>query len=146
VGSLTFRLYDVSDHQACIDLFDANCPDYFAQNERADFEAFLNQLVAGYEVCELDGRVVGAFGLFGETGERSLNWLILKPTAQGTGLGSTIMERVIHAGRADGAKSIAVAASHTSAPFFARFGATQTGYTPDGWGPGMHRVDMEIVL
>jgi hypothetical protein len=39
-----------------------------------------------------------------------------------------------------------VAASQHSAPFFARFGARELARTDDGWGPGMHRVDMELPL
>jgi hypothetical protein len=42
--------------------------------------------------------------------------------------------------------SIRIAASHRSAPFFARFGAETVRETPDGWGPGMHRIDMELTV
>ena len=41
-------------------------------------------------------------------------------------------------------RPVSIAASHKSAPFFARFGARIVETTPDGWGPGMHRVDMEL--
>ena len=60
----TFRQYKASDRQACIDIFDANCPEYFAPNERQDYDEFLCNSPQDYEVCECDGRVLGAFGLF----------------------------------------------------------------------------------
>jgi hypothetical protein len=31
-------------------------------------------------------------------------------------------------------------------PFFARFGAVEARRTSDGWGPGMHRVDMVLAV
>lgn len=40
-AELTFRPYTQADRDSCIGLFDANCPEYFAANERADYEAFL---------------------------------------------------------------------------------------------------------
>ncbi len=37
----TFRPYQTADREACLGLFDANCPEFFAPNERADYVAFL---------------------------------------------------------------------------------------------------------
>ena len=94
-----------------------------------------------------DGRVLGAFGLFVD-GEnvKVLNWILLDPQTQGIGVGSKIMERVIHLSRSSQTRVVKIAASHKSAPFFARFGATTTSSTKGGWGPGMDRVDMELSL
>ncbi len=55
------------------------------------------------------------------------------------------MRRVLAAVRTKGAAVLHMAASHRSAPFFARFGARETATTPHGWGPDMHRVDMELI-
>jgi hypothetical protein len=96
--SIIFRPYCSTDYQACTDIFDANCPEFFAPNERQDYEEFLSDVSAGYEVCEVDGRVFGAFGLFDDgTNDKILNWILLDPQSQGS---------------------------------------------ENGWGPGMHRVDM----
>jgi hypothetical protein len=46
------------------------------------------------------------------------------------------------AAEAAGGGRVKIAASHLSAPFFAKFGAVPLRTTDDGWGPGMHRVDM----
>ena len=41
----------------CLDIFDANCPEFFAPNERQEYENFLNCDSKGYEVCdESEGR------------------------------------------------------------------------------------------
>jgi len=145
--NITFRPYRDADRQACISIFDANCPEFFALNERQEFEEFLERISGGYEVCEVDGEVLGAFGLFVDSENmKTLNWILLDPQTQGIGVGSMIMERVIQLGRTTQTKVVKIAASHKSAPFFARFGASSTSLTKNGWGPGMDRVDMELPL
>ncbi|MDX1499446.1 MAG: GNAT family N-acetyltransferase [Woeseiaceae bacterium] len=142
-----FRPYSPADRDACLALFDANCPAFFAPNERADYAAFLDGAPDGYEVCEQAGRVVGAFGLVIDARDGAgLNWILLDPAAQGMGLGSSIMTRVISRARASEVDRIRIAASHKSAPFFEKFGAVATARMEDGWGPGMTRVDMELLL
>jgi len=145
--NITFRPYRASDRQACIDIFDANCPEYFAPNERQDFDEFLDSAPQDYEICERDGRVLGAFGLIAHgVKEKTLNWILLDPQAQGMGVGSEIMHRVIHRSRASDSTTVRIAASHKSAPFFAHFGAATKSTKKGGWGPGMDRVDMELSI
>ena len=142
-----FRRFASADRGACLHLFDANCPQFFAPNERADYELFMTDASGDYQVCLLDGRIVGAYGVLAEgpTG-LALRWIVISPECKGRGLGSAIMQRVIGAVRATGPSArLYIGASHLSAPFFARFGATEVTRTPDGWGPGMHRVDMMLV-
>lgn len=139
-ASVIHRDYADADRAACLELFDANCPLYFAPNEREDYARFLQRRPPGYRVCARAGRVVGAYGLIGS----DLNWILLDPDAQGGGIGSAIMREVIAAARAAGLDAVRIAASHKSAPFFARFGAQTVAQTADGWGPGMHRIDMVL--
>jgi len=146
MANITFRPYRDTDHPVCTSIFDANCPEFFAPNERREYEEFLEQVPGDYEVCEVDGKVLGAFGLFGDGEYKTLNWILLDPQSQGVGVGSIIMERVIQLGRTSRASVVKIAASHKSAPFFARFGASAKSLTRDGWGPGMDRVDMELPL
>ena len=143
----TFRSYTSTDRQRCLALFDANCPEFFAVNEREEFLAFLDADAASYLVCERDDAVVGAFGLRAEGAGRSrIRWIKLAPSAQGQGLGRAVMEHAIRVCGSGGDHTLAIAASHKSAPFFARFGAQEVGRSENGWGPGMHRVDMELLL
>ncbi len=144
-----FRAYAPTDFERCMEIFDENCPEFFAPNERSEFADFLEASPRGYEVCELDGRVVGAFGVVADRSAEAgalgsellhLRWIMIHPEAQGRGVGSAVMDRVE---RIADARPVRIAASHRSAPFFARFGAEELTTTEDGWGPGMHRVDME---
>jgi len=142
---LAFRTYCVQDKTICLEIFDRNCPQYFAPNERQDYETFLDSNPKGYELCSLAGSVVGAYGISeDQAGHQNLNWILLSPTAQGTGVGSAIMKRVLMRAKDSSRFNLYIAASHLSAPFFAKFGATIIKETEDGWGPGMHRVDMVI--
>jgi len=140
-----FRDYSPEDREDCLRIFDENCPEFFAPNERAEYAEYLGG-PPGYEVCLLEGEVVGAFGLSPEAArEMSLRWILLSPRVQRMGLGSAVMARALSKARGEGASRIRISASHKSAPFFARFSAREISTTPNGWGPGMHRVEMEIV-
>ena len=145
--SPSFRPYNSTDRETCLAIFDANCPSFFAPNERADYISFLDATPEDYEVCEVDRGIVAAFGLTpGDANDNRLVWIMLDPGSQGAGIGSVIMQRIISQSRDSGSWMIRIAASQKSAPFFAKFGAKVTAHTKDGWGPGMDRVDMEIVL
>jgi GNAT superfamily N-acetyltransferase len=139
-----FAPYGPEHREACLAVFDENCPEFFAPNERADYAAFLDRVGADYRVCRIEGGVAGAFGLMpaGAADEAHLNWILLSPSAQGAGVGRAIMGEVAALASVRGVAAVHIAASHKSAPFFVRFGAAETLRTADGWGPGMHRVDM----
>lgn len=140
----SFRHYASADQQTCLRLFDANCPEFFAPDERQDYLDFLRSVPTGYEVCEVGESVVAAFGLIRNSDGTDLNWIMLDPASQGLGIGSAIMQRVLGVANEAGISTIRIAASQKSAPFFARFGAVSTLRTEDGWGPGMDRIDMVL--
>jgi N-acetylglutamate synthase-like GNAT family acetyltransferase len=143
--NITFNSYSTANKAACLALFDANCPEFFSPRERSDYETFLAGKPTQYELCFNAKQIVGAFGLMGDgASRRDLNWILLDPASQGLGIGSAIMERVIHGARAAGLEVVNIAASHKSEAFFAIFGAHEVERTENGWGPGMHRVDMKL--
>lgn len=145
--SISFRFYTPEDREACLAIFDDNCPEFFALNERVDYAQFLDSVPTEYEVCILDGVIVGAFGLVGKEQEwRELNWILISPKVQGLGIGSIIVKRVVSIGKAAKLMGLKIAASHLSAPFFAKHGATHIREVENGWGIGMHRIDMELKI
>jgi N-acetylglutamate synthase-like GNAT family acetyltransferase len=140
-----FRPYELGDYAACLALFDEHCPAYFAPSERQAYAAFLEKSADDYAVYVFVGKVAGGYGLTIESkGVMSLRWIMVGRLAQRQGVGRTMMNRVLGALRALKAKKLEIAASQKSAPFFAKFGAREIRTTPDGWGSGMHRVDMEL--
>ena len=145
--NIAFRPYCRADYYACIDLFDANCPDFFDPDERHDYQRFLEGSPEGYEVCEVDGHVLGVFGLSGnENGQKRLVWIMVDSEAHGTGIGAKIMERVIYLARASRARAIGLSTSQKVAPFFEKYGAETTSIIKDGHGLGIDRVDMALPL
>lgn len=145
--TIAVRGYVAEDRAACLALFDRNCPSHFAPDERADFARYLTASSSDYRVCERAGVIVGAFGVAtSSAGQARLNWIMVDRVAHGGGIGAAIMDEACTIARRDGATAIHIAASHLSASFFARLGARQTGHIDDGWGPGMHRVDMVLEL
>jgi len=144
---MKFRKYSSAHRPECLAIFDANCPEYFSPNERVEYSAFLDEILCGYSVCELDGVIVGAFGLIGDDFvSRDLNWVLVSPNMQGKGVGSKMISTAIDEAQRIGLREINIAASHLSERFFAKFGAHATFRMADGWGPGMHRQDMVLHL
>jgi len=144
-SALEFRPYLPSDKITCLRIFDANCPEFFLPSERSDYLEFLNSEPSQYELCVSEEDVVGAFGLFDrDTQGKNLNWILLEPQSQGLGIGSAIMARVSTLAHTANIKTVYIAASHKSAPFFTKFGALATETIENGWGPGMHRINMEL--
>jgi GNAT superfamily N-acetyltransferase len=139
------RPYLLADRAACLALFDANCPAFFAPNERPDYVRFLEDDPAGYEVWLDADQVIGAHGVNPQPPDALvLRWILVSPHAQGRGLGSAILARARATLVASGTARLLISASHRSAPFFVRFGARELSRIQDGWGPGMHRVEMEL--
>jgi GNAT superfamily N-acetyltransferase len=146
-SKVTFRSYSPAYKQHCLGIFDCNCPEFFSPNERADYERFLDANPINYEVCCIDSMVVGAYGLIGNDSQSGhLNWILLNAKSQGAGIGSAMMERIMDAARTLGLRCVRIAASHKSAPFFAKFGAIAIESIDHGWGPGMHRINMALRL
>ena len=134
-ADLVFREYQPADRDACVALFDANCPAFFAANERADYVEFLSTAADSYELCLIDQQVVGAYGLEPHSsGGLALRWVVLSPHVHGRGLGKQLMIRVLETLRARRIPQLHIAASHKSAPFFAKFGAQELATITDGLG------------
>jgi N-acetylglutamate synthase-like GNAT family acetyltransferase len=140
-----FRPFEATDKKSCLTLFDRNSPEYFSPNERMEYAQFLDSRPDYYQVCILDNHVIGAYGIYTASGScASLHWILFSPPVQGHGLGSIVMSLAIEELKEKKIPLLNISASHKSAPFFARFGAKDIKTTPDGWGHGMHRIDMEL--
>ena len=139
--------FRAANKMAVLSIFDKNCPEYFAPNERDDLIEFMGQYADGYRVCVHEDNIVGAFGLYEKEHKDSrLQWILLDPIAQGIGIGSQIMRDVFKQANEKSIKTIQIATSHVSYKFFEKHGAKIISEIENGWGPGMHQVHMEIQL
>ena len=147
-SKIKFRPYSYRDRAACLQIFDANCPDFFAPNELTDFEQYLAGIPAAYRVCVHQHNIVGAFGAELDQGHNRgrITWIMIEPSAQGSGVGSQMMNYALEILRQYKVSNADIAASHKLAAFFKRYGAIELQRISDGWGPGMDRVDMELAL
>lgn len=145
-AELNFSNYTSTCFTDCVKLFDENCPKYFAENERQEYIHFLQQNSGDYFVGFYKQSLVAAFGVImkSKNPRARLSWIMVSRNSQGSGVGRAMMNRLGEIANNANVKTIDIAASHLSEPFFRKFGAEQTGFVIDGWGPGMHRVDMEL--
>jgi GNAT superfamily N-acetyltransferase len=145
IAKLRFRVYETADRADCLRLFDENSPEFFSPNEREDYMDFLSHHSQHYVVALLEDKILAAYGFHPLPGNAAaLHWILLSRASQGKRLGSLMMSHVLSQMRDSNRSPLYISASHKSAPFFSRFGAIEISREPDGWGPGMHRVEMRI--
>ncbi|QLG13208.1 GNAT family N-acetyltransferase (plasmid) [Deinococcus sp. D7000] len=145
------RAYQPSDRAACLDIFDANTPRSFVPGERPAFEAWLDEASgrADYLVMEGPPGVVACGGLWvSEDAERSagLAWGMVHPAWQRQGLGDALARVRLARLQALGVTRAVLDTSQFTAPFYARLGFQEVRRTPNGYGPGLDRVDMVVDL
>ncbi len=144
-----FIPYQAEYFEACMALFDENCPAYFAENEKEDYATYLKANQDTYMVLQnTEGAVVAAYGLayIEEMNRARVTWIMVSPTGQRAGLGRQMMAAVIGGARELKVDAIDIATSQHADQFFAKFGAIEIRNIKDGWGKGMHRIDMELKL
>jgi GNAT superfamily N-acetyltransferase len=143
--TLAFRLYDPSQIETCLNLFDSNCPAFFATEERRDYFDFLAAPPLNY-FLGLDGNnVVCAFGYSATSDEYpSLNWIMVIPAYQSRGAGGAMMGQYIDYLVKNQKQFGSISTSQHAEPYFQRYGAVRIGYEEHGWGEGMHRVEMRL--
>lgn len=136
-----------ADTAACLTIFDTLCPAYFASNERDEFAEYLSEQGDEYQIFRIeDGATLAGYGLHHSETDRTLrlNWIMVSPEAQGQQLGDTMMKDALAVLHASSMERLLISASQHSAPFFSRYGAIEQTRIPNGWGLGMHRVEMVI--
>lgn len=149
---LTIRPFAPADRAACLALFDSNVPDYFLPQERAEFGEWLEKPFDSgeygeYFVMEDAGQVVACGGVWQTPeGRAGLSWGMVARSAHRRGYGSALLRFRLERLRELGVREVHLDTSQHSAPFFARHGFLEVRRVPDGYGPGLDRVDMVATL
>lgn len=145
---ISCRPYTNTDYGTCLEVFDGNVPDYFAPEEREDLKHFLAGNPFYYRVCQRGQSIIGFYGLAPTANDQvgRIKWIMAARTALGSGIGSYMMQQSIQRAKQAGYSVVEIAASQKSAPFFAKFGAAEIHRTEEGWGPGLDRVDMKLII
>ncbi len=142
----TIREYRKNDKLAVLNLLALNTPTYFAPEERADFEHYLDHEREHYLVLEMDGKIVGCGGINftadGATGK--ISWDILHPAYQGKSLGTQLLQHRIDQLKAtETIKKITVRTSQVAYQFYEKGGFELVEVVPGYWAKGFDLYRME---
>ena len=96
IPKLEFQKYIDSKYEECLELFELNCPTYFAEEERKDYRQFLEHdrdfYLLGYE----NGSLICCFGITEHNKDLcSLSWIMVHPKHHKSGFGNEMMSYFI---------------------------------------------------
>lgn len=142
---MNIRKYQSSDLAACLKIFDSNIPKYFADQERLLFVNYLGQLSTNtYWVIEKDNTVIACGGYGVRDGEGRMHWGMVDQSMHRQGIGSHFFRfRLAKLIEMPEVKFIGLDTSQHTPGFFKQFGFRETKVTPEYYGPGLHRHDMQ---
>jgi len=147
--SPVLRAYSSDDRGHCLRIFDSNCPRYFAECERDQFESFLDSSGCPYYVVERPGSIVGCGGYAIQGGGKPANlcWGMIDGTCHRQGLGQfLLLGRLQAIITSESVTTVRLDTSQFTEGFFARFGFIVTARMADGYSPGLDQVEMRLVL
>lgn len=143
------RPYEIADRADCLRIFDSNAPYDFLPEERIQFEQFVDRLPGPYFVI-VDGDDVVACGGYATgrlSGEVDICWTIVRRDRHGHGVGNFLLTTcVIEILSRDDCETVRLETSRRTQQFFERWGFRMVEVTPNGFGPGLDRVEMRVVL
>ena len=143
------RPYVARDRDDCIRAFRSNTPSSFLPEELADYERFLDRLPGPY-FAVVDGADLVACGGIATgrvKGEADVCWTIVSAGRQRQGAGNLLMASCVAEILAlPGCETARLDTSQHTRGFFERWGFIATSVTPNGYGPGLDRVEMRIML
>lgn len=149
MSGLTFRPYASADQDRCIEIFVSNTPQFFGPDELKDFRKFLETLPCPYYAVTKDEEIVacGGYGIDNKKRTVVLAWGMARTDLHKRGLGTFLLvERLKQIYKDFGDTIVETDTSQHSRGFFERFGFEAGAFTPDYYAPGLHRIDMQLVL
>lgn len=143
--TVSIRPYLPDDRQACLAIFLSNVPAYFAPAEQPDFEAYLDEPPSNHVVVIRDNRLLACGGWYVHEGVGRLSWGMVMQTHHRASLGSFLLSwRLKQIFLLPDIDEVHLETSQHSAGFFNRYGFEAVRTTLNGYGPGLHRVDMVL--
>ena len=143
------RPFDITDRAACLGIFDTNVPDYFLPAERMQFEQFLDRLPGPYFVVMDNDDLVacGGIAMGRGSGEADICWTLVHRDHHGHGVGDFLMTTcVIEILALEHIHTARLETSQHTRRFFERWGFKTVEVVPNGFGPGLDRVEMRSAL
>lgn len=142
------RDYTPADKAACLAIFDGNMPTFFDPSERPLFVSFLDAPRGeSYLVLDIGGQIVGCGGFAREDDGTTITftWGMVERNRHKSGLGRVLTEaRLARIKALDNVERVALNTTPQIAPFFVHMGFVERGVEPNGYAPGMDKVEMEM--
>lgn len=85
MAPLTYTAYQKRHRHLCMALFEQNCPQYFAVEERGDYAQFLDSAPENYWLVGGANDCVACYGLTIQGSDASINWIMVDPTRSSKG-------------------------------------------------------------
>lgn len=146
--SLHLRRYGREDRGGCLLLFEGNIPGSFFPHEIPGFMEFLDSFTGPYLVVkDAANNLVACGGVAGQRDCVTLCWGMVARDRQRQGIGRCLLRaRLALAAASPGVRLVNMNTAQRTALFFEREGFTTRQVTANGYGPGVHRHDMELRL
>ena len=143
---LQFREYEPKDRAKCLEIFDSNRPDYFAEHERQEFANFLDRIdCLTYSVVELNGDIVACGGIYlaDDSQHVGMAWGMVHRESHRNGIGRRLtIFRLEQMSEVDPLLEQRLATSQLTFGFYEKFGFKTVKVTENGFGPGIDRYEM----
>jgi N-acetylglutamate synthase-like GNAT family acetyltransferase len=144
---MKFKEYTSLNYNDCLELFELNCPSFFAEEERDDYKQYLKFNSDRYLLGYKENSIVCCFGIGNNSeGISCLRWIMVHPNFYNRGYGNAMMSYLMNHVIDKAQKKILISTSQHTEAFFSKYGATKLNFIKDGWGKAMHRIDMEVTL
>lgn len=135
-----------------MDCFESNTPPAFTVEEITLFRTFLERIgrerpaTLPYWVLEAEGRLIGCGGLgLNENETVSLTWGLVHSAFHKQGFGQQLLAyRLQQSAVLFPQSPLRLDTTQYAVTFFEKYGFRTVDYKPDGYGPGLHRYDMEF--
>jgi N-acetylglutamate synthase-like GNAT family acetyltransferase len=147
--------------EACLSIFDSNCPPYFALEEREAFEhwlvcrgktmdnAYKNTSTETYRVIENEaGELVGCGGYYLnlDQTEARFAWGMIRKELQHHGIGTYLaQQRIKEIKRNYPLAEITLATSQHTHLFYSRLGFEVLEIIPSGFAPNLDKYEMKLI-
>lgn len=139
--------YSPADREGVLTIFRMNTPLYFAPEEEADLQQYLEEHSAHYFVYKKAGQVVGAGGYNYQRPQGRLSWYFTHPAYQGQGIGGMLARNaLLQLKQHQPLESIMVRTTQHAHAFFARFGFELEYVEKDFWAKGLDLYRMVLPL
>lgn len=139
--------YTPSHRDSVLALLRLNTPAYFAEEEEAEFKAYLDSEIEHYFVMEMDGEVVGCGGINFDEQEKKgiISWDMFHPDFQSQGLGTQLLQhRLAILKSLNSVETIVVRTSQVAYLFYEKNGFQLKRIEKDFWAPGFDLYYMEF--